>query len=493
MVKVLINKQCVKLAIRTEKLDGVYSNNIFYHSIIANEDKIGEELLMFQVENDKPWEHLNHHVRFHVENKIQKFLKEDIPEDMFGVKYRKLEQKDEINMKVEHLINCHSFAYVSLFITTKEQLEKLDGKELMNVLTQVKNFHQHGIVIRDQDGQERRLETDLLDWPRTFQLKYENNIVTWKVSDDGEKFHLVSSTEVEYREDLCVGISLSVPSVEWYPWIYTNCINLYLNQETNHLDYCMKIGDGKRDSLINQFLYMNYVNIRDLEKVGMDILDYLLCNVCYGRYISLQLCNENEKMLIYGYENEKELFDILYFDLNQGWKTGQITYKKVIQEMSEEIEIIAYKISKLPFEFNCNIVKENIHKHLLSKNVYESIQNILPQEEGVVYGISIYETLMQEPWRMKPEHIRLLQERNLNLNSFVNYLDHKKDINMQSSKYCNDCLSKYNQVIMSLLNSCSNNSSSLNLRKQSLIELQKYEEKFFQLLIQEFDRDGGIK
>lgn len=266
-----------------------------------------------------------------------------------------------------------------------------------------------------------------------YKVVKKNMVISAYISTNGEKWLLLAeniiSNDINYK-DIVLTLHIYFGNEQYLTWKYMNFLHLvYRKEDFNgiNLDYYIfprKDIDASYNSYCH-FIDTTYDDYNDYTTIFSSIQDYIKWNIDHSYYVNVCLdefylgktnAHYNHFSLIYGYDNENSIYNILKINSN-----GKLIKTTIDYDVFSVDKIITSNIIvKYRLNINASVASFNIQLFTLQikefvAGIDPSIRsaNILTHQKGV-YGLQIfYELMYTQEGRNK-----LIEDRRI---SFVLY------------------------------------------------------------------------
>lgn len=317
------------------------------------------------------WEVQNDQLSYEVNENQLRFYSNEWNKGMNLAMWRECEEQDEIEIQIEKQIYSSARSNITIFITEASQEDMLDYES--NGISLV-NYKGAGIYRRI------RMQEEIL-------CRDVGQTVTMKIVKNDKKIHieyerLDGSKEcvplLQLADDfdipLRIGFVIHMGNNIYYEWLLGNYINLY----GDHTNYYYV----KADFLCNQ--HRNYslytydcvfeyqrVTEKEIDTLGIEFNHYVKRQIDLGRYVEVivndkihkGITDENQKDnhqdLIYGYDDEQKVYELLYYDLGRirkatlSYELFEFARRKTLDN---KISVISYSPREEGYAFDLDSV-----------------------------------------------------------------------------------------------------------------------------------------
>ncbi len=257
-------------------------------------------------------------------------------------------------------------------------------------------------------------------------------------------------------------------------WFLSNFIQLNANKDITIEDrhnVFLKF-DG---AVTNNAAYLNkqLISWTTFMNLNIDIHDYIKGHIDQGYYIQFQVDEyyipttwryEKEHrvhdLFIYGYDDEKEQYNILGYNRQIIFEEGTCPYKnfeaafknnfldKIDNFWADRIYFYQYNENDY-YRFNTTLVKNSLIEYLCGINSYETFNRFYEQDLGVVYGINVFDKILEHIEIVKAkEKLEIKRgEEILDLRIFRLLKEHKK-IMMMRIKYIDEHITEVKELLI---------------------------------------------
>lgn len=231
-----------------------------------------------------------------------------------------------------------------------------------------------------------------------------------------KKQHSINTNQETY---INFYLSMILCDEKQYGWFYERFINIAICNGI--IDFVDNIN---YEGIISHSRSFSLEEMRQIKLY--DIVEKTICNggflmiwvdeydlSCSMRYNSWHFVHP---LLIYGYDNDKEIYNVWFFDINRGFRTVEIPQKEIEIAMFDagiyymdgstaatisslvNIFHVSPVLPKLPF--NINVFVRHLRDYLYGVNNifterYSSIKPEFGKKGNVVYGVNVYKKIIE--------------------------------------------------------------------------------------------------
>lgn len=261
---------------------------------------------------------------------------------------------------------------------------------------------------------------------------------------------------------------------KYLEWFLSNFIQVNANRDitiAERHNVFLKF-DG---AVTNNAAYLNkqLISWSTFINLGIDIHDYIKGHIDQGYYIQFQVDeyyiptqwrygkhHNIHDMFIYGYDDEKELYNVLgynkdlifvestcpYNNFEDGFKNNYLDKNENF--WADRIYFYQYNDHD-HYSFNTKLVKSSLIEYLCGVNSFEALNRFYDQDRGVVYGIDVFDKILEHisTAKEKPELDIKNGETTLDPRIFRFLKEHKK-IMMMRLKYIHENITNVKELIL---------------------------------------------
>lgn len=488
-----------------------YTYYSYFDAIVSSPYRIGELAASVSVKgyDETIWK--KEEKRLHVNSSKQAdsllFIAEKYNFSMEAFVYRKLLLNDEQTIEINYQQNSQPWGSIGLFVSNVVSFDS-------NYVHQIGRFCTGDIFYKNSGK----------------QINYGNYgdgkcILRLKREEDSLMFYIYNSEKVEMEllqkqecidKEFFLGVYVSLYNNNYYDWMFSNYFQLKANKKAEDV-YLEFDGALKRDwkyFTTNYFIDYNILSISMIEKLSIDICDYVKENIKNNCYIEMDVDHftiEGTKYyqskclkhtcLIYGFNDIKQLFFLICVDKNGHLKKGKISYMDLEKQTNEknhlqsENENLIISEKYLPEKSNYCISEEDINKFsqafLEGKSLVDA-RVVLPADGDYIYGIDIYDHFKKHN-EIVIKDIRishLLLEHKLCMLELVDFVKLKEMISVDTAEVLNGIAKESLETTKLLRNNILRN--QIVPHKEFSLVVIKYLDRLKQLEVEFMSRLSGI-
>lgn len=384
----------------------------FTHAIIDNDFYNGDIVAQIDVSrfNEYKWNNICESLYIKQEGNHFDFYADEFRMNMNACYSRSVEEDDEIEIKIDFQQYSQPWGAINIF------LSDLDDKNMMNdddYLCRMGFFNKKGVYVRTQNI-EQNLRKSIISLPVVLRIKRERRQVYFFAGLD-QLEAIYEYVLPENCKNIKIGFQIKLNNNVYFDWLFSNYIQLLSDIE----DYDCKLkyfyGTFKEYQYYtdNYFLNYNKINVREYKEMGISMFGITKYNLDKHKYVETFLdyyyiegqkeygkVHHYHQFLIYGYDDDKQLFFILGYNTNGIIKKQVISYQDFAECEQHNFNrnllvIIEYEPDSRTFETNISYIAKMIQDYLQGKNSGIGLSNILTSEARQ-YGIKIYDELLIE-------------------------------------------------------------------------------------------------
>lgn len=401
-------KQIIKLPIQPNPQLTSFSYYAFMQSIISAEDKIGDEFARFQIVGTpySNWE---------IGGNIQKInetvfcgqTEDKYRRDCNGYVVREMHTSDYLDVQIDYQQYTNPWAAVNLFVTD-DRGNVLLGDEAY--LFRFGHFKYIGTALY-QSGENRNIPSERYKEPYRLVIEREGDFFQFYSGCGNVKKRTESQLE-SISKKLYIGIQVRHEENSYYPWLFSNFIQLGcdVNNPDRRLDYVFGIAKHWENSDISYFLDKNRYTAEEVSWLGGN--KYLIWCLKQGKYIETKVdhyylegreeymsIHHYHQVLIYGVDEKRREFLLLgYNDRGklQMMQMSFVDFRKSLEQRKDILyKTIQYEQDGHFYKFNIQYFREMLHQYLESIDSCFYYQNTEARDTRT-YGRAIYEELKTE-------------------------------------------------------------------------------------------------
>ncbi|GBF75599.1 hypothetical protein PA598K_04017 [Paenibacillus sp. 598K] len=305
----------------------------------------------------------------------------------------------------------------------------------------------NGVVIqyRESQGQGTHYENaSHLNAPLSLRIERSEGEIRLYCGEQKEKRSLVKAVPFCFSSETYIGLALCSPENNAFlNWYSSNYIQLYGYKDFSMHQMPFDFNVGMHVDR-NFFTFCPYLRtqmiwlplIERLENNGNDIIDLIISFLEDGNYVDVDL-NEfyvpdrrayqkyerPHTNLIYGYDREKKVFDLVGYASGNLFRTSKLTFAQLRSALmrSHDNNILLLKIHPYyNYGLNTKMIKRQLADHLNSTDILAHASISRNYEPNISYGLAAYDCLIENyplhqrdirPLHVVYEHKKLMQIR----------------------------------------------------------------------------------
>lgn len=400
-----------KLTINKNPYIRTYTYHGYFHSIISGDNKVNTNVASVHVKDFQThtWEIQNENLTYSIEKGIVDFTSDKWNTNMNMCFWRQCLENDEIEISIIHQLYSNVWGAINIFITSDNQQDMLNDDAYIYRLG---NFNKVGVYLRINNIDEKIPHLEITN-PITLRITKEGNAFSaYFVQVNGELKHLNTYVFPDNANRLRIGFEVKLGNNTYYEWMFSNYIQIYGNINNNiSIDFLWNPPKNWNLYTANYFIDYNIENIDAILSYGITLLDFIKQSIFLNRYIEMWL-NENilynrsdldgtefHQNLIYGYDDEKEILNILQY-VNGIPTEREMTYIEFNSErnMSEDyknIIIMIYNPDFTNYEISKNYLVSILKDYYYSVNTSSKMQHLY-MSPNTSYGIDLLNNFLSD-------------------------------------------------------------------------------------------------
>lgn len=399
-----------QLGVNIESVMTSYSYYAFPQCIMTAEERVGSRIAEFSVLDTvhDEWKRVGN-ISYNESKRIWTVTSEDkYRRECNGCIYREMQEDDYISIQVHFQQYTEPWGAVNLFISDDEENILLGDNEY---LCRFGHFIYDGTSLY-MNGQWQSISKKRLKAPYQLVLHRQGNRLEIYAGEDRANCLAVKEIQPSYDKELYIGVQVRHEENSYYPWLFSNFIQLSCDVTVQHRRLEFFYGMSKQWEY-NTFHYFFDTNqYKTSEIIEMGGLKYIRKCIDKGKYLETKLdqyyipqrdeyhmLHHLHQNLIYGYDDAERCFEIVGYDRNGKLMKTQINYSdfKASIKRNEDTSfyVITYAQSGYHFRFHADYVKGMIEEYLNGVDSGKKLSHLvsLPQR---TYGIKIYDDLASE-------------------------------------------------------------------------------------------------
>ncbi|KEO84420.1 hypothetical protein [Tumebacillus flagellatus] len=244
-------------------------------------------------------------------------------------------------------------------------------------------------------------------------------------------------------------LSILAVHEEARPWLHSNFLQLCFYRDFEE-GFVVPIAPYLYDYAVNPYLSVQRIQRETLKTFKTSILEFIRESIDRGWYLHLNIDQYHiprrehygnthfaHDILVYGYDEETRMFDVLGFRDDLAFAPSQVSFEEFeaaylsldhIKNWSEEI--VLYKFNPDgKFEFNVNLVADHLEEYLTGRNTSERVY-MFGEVYDRAYGMDLYphlkrylQTLIAGDIWYDIKYLHILWEHKKCLLALVGYLE----------------------------------------------------------------------
>ncbi len=399
-----------ELGINLESVMTSYSYYAFPQCIMTAEDKIGSRVVEFEVIDPvcSDWKCVGNITCADGKNLWRVISEDKYRRECNGCIYREMNPEDYICIRVDFQQYSEPWGAVNLFITDNADDILLGDNEYR---CRFGHFVYDGVSLYI-DGEWQSLPKKKLQTPYQLVLSRQGKQIGVYAGEEQAECLAVKKIRVEEKRKLYIGVQVRHEENSYYPWLFSNFIQLNGNvyNQDRKLEFHYGLSKHWDYNILHYFFDTNRYTAGDILKMGG--IKYVKNCLDEGKYMETKLdqyyIEEREEYhsfhhlhqnLVYGYDDRKKILSVAGYDKSGKLVKTAIRYRDFRQSLNcnKDIlfQVITYQQDGYHFRFNGNYVKGMIREYLDGINSSEKMQHIVPRMKRS-YGMKIYEDLMSD-------------------------------------------------------------------------------------------------
>ena len=385
----------------------------FTNAIICNDYYTGSTAAKLKVKDFDlyTWKSVNDSLTLIKDEECMLFEAKDYKINMNACYYREVLNEDEIQIRIEYQQYSQPWGAINLFISDLCREEMMQDD---NYICRIGMFNKNGLYIRICNV-EQVLKRKLTVFPIDLKIKKRgNNVSFWAGHDD--VLEKIFDYEIgECKRKMKIGFQVKLNDNVYYDWLFSNHIQLSgdIHDYDCKLRYYYGICKDYHYYTNNYFLDYQIIDIEEYKNYGIDILNFVKCNLNNNKYIEMWLDyfyvkgrseyrkeHHAHQFLIYGYDDELEELMILGYTDNGILKLSKMKFTDFIKcgkdsYSTNQMIITGYNQDGRCFELNISHVAKLLKQYLEGYNSSNDISHLFTSESRK-FGIKIYNELISE-------------------------------------------------------------------------------------------------
>lgn len=389
----------------------VYPEYAFQDMIINNAATTGDLITMISVQNEciESWYKNAEKAVIITEENIIKVNQKYYNNDKEKQIYRILNDNDELVIHIDYQQYTNRWDSIGLFIDNN-----LNNFKDYSKMKYVCGIHCGETMYEVTNGKIDVFWNECTrSKPSWIKIKYESKKITSFYSYDGQEWILISSkSKIIDKENniYYIGIVISMNDNQYYKWIFNNFIQLKLSTSSGlYIDYCSLLERNSKHCIAHALLNTISENKQIINDYGIDMFQYIKCNIDNNRYIMIWLdefyipqlsaykkYTYYHESLIYGYDEGNLQLYLVSFKGGKP-KTITVSIEQLMQasrKSTNQMYIFEYSPNNNLYEIDIAHIFSNIRDYLEGFNSAARTNYIYYSNDGV-YGINIYNELLK--------------------------------------------------------------------------------------------------
>lgn len=368
--------------------------------------------------NNTIWKNYSEELSYKANNSNQlDFYSNKWNRNMNTVFIRPCNQNDSIEIEINKQLYTHPYANIKIFISllSDSDFKNAANKTNLNNLDYgptIGNYSKDGIYYSVEYLHHEILKSNPV-LPIKLKLIKDFKRVYIEYSSDNtslEKKLLIELDKSFIDNKPKIGFSISLGNNSYYEWLFSNFINMSYNVNGQvRLDYITDPIKNWKPYSYNYYIDSNSYYEDELKLLGINTLDYIKQQININRYIELENNNNIHfnkddsngqyfhSDLIYGYDDEKQLLYIRYFDFGY-LKQCTMTYSNFLSERNQKIAKIVFSHRFNPAYEAIPLTKQNIYQYFIEylNGTHFTQINMRYPEDQVFIGLNCIKRLCEE-------------------------------------------------------------------------------------------------
>lgn len=401
-------KKTVILPVNPTPIVTSFSYYAFLQSIISAEERVGKVFSRFRVIGSpySDWS-IGGNVAKVDENAFCGETQDEFRRDCDGYIIREMRESDYIDIQVDFQQYTNPWAAVNVFISDDPDYVLMSDEAY---LYRFGHFAYTGISLY-RSGKKIIVPVERYQKPYRLVMKREGTLLEFFSGE--EEIKRKAACELGcHTKPLYLGVQVKHGQNSYYPWLFSNFIQLGCNVDNpdRRLDYVFGISKHWENSDITYFLDKNRFTGEEISHMGG--IKYLLYCLKQGKYIEAKIdqyyIKEREEFwnthhyhqnLIYGADEKKKLCFLLGYDQNGKIKEMEVSFSDLEKSLKRRGDIkyktIQYEQDGHFYQFSPEYFREMLHQYLYSVDSCFYYRNTEARDPRR-YGLSIYEELRSE-------------------------------------------------------------------------------------------------
>lgn len=385
-----------------------YTYHAFLQAIISSSKFYDQSCAEIEVENFDPtkWKVVNDQLEYKVEENKISFFTNPWMQGMNEVFYRKCEEEDSIVLTIHKQVYTNPWGRIDLFVTDQTSEIALLKEEQPY---RFGNLCGNGIFTCYNNSEYAFAEAKLNQMPKKLKIERKKDVVTAYLLSDHDQIK-IKEWNVEERNITYIGFQAKLSDSVSINWTYSNYIHMMYDIIGDvHLDYIHNPIKNWVPYTYNMFIDYKVESKSLIKKYGVCLMDYIKYNIDAGNYIQYEnnvillhpITDQRDKFhhtLIYGYDDEKELFYVL--QLVKGIpKEKTISYNDFMSERNsrdnDEVVVMVLKPDMSTYMLTGEYIAEELSDYLLGIDPQYKV-SFRVMNRPLIFGIKILEYLLTE-------------------------------------------------------------------------------------------------
>lgn len=426
--------------------------------------------------------------------------------DTYAVMQRQCGICDEIIVKVNQFVLMDSLSYIRMSVGTQNQYQKEDDVFF--------RWNQYDITVNER----------LIAFEGHFDVYYrmrrnENSI---EVCASQDKFAWIpvywNEIEFDYNQDVFFYIKIYYGENYYEYWKNMNFIQMVYNgNDYNrvYLDY-FTFPRKRYDASYQEFSYFldtEYLLMDECLEPFDSIVLFIKDSLRHGYYVNIdideQYIPERQDLepkeyfhfnLVYGYDDEKEVFYALGYKQSGKLSTAYISYHVLVRDIVGK-NVVRYKknINTTPYMFSIDYLLKSLEEYLYGIDSSEKYMGVIGKQKGV-YGINVFnELLYTERGRELIVTDRrlsfVLYEHCVNMIDRLNFIDKMGFLDKESREYLFEIGYEMLKASEILKNGVIKNIYKKNMSEKIMFQVNilfELEKKFYGELVKILHNNGKV-
>ncbi|SET14569.1 cysteine peptidase family C39 domain-containing protein [[Clostridium] polysaccharolyticum] len=314
-----------------------------------------------------------------------------------------------------------------------------------------------------------------------------------------------------YNYDAFILAILAGNSDNYFSWVFSNYILVKANRDlSKNGDVFLRFADA--ESIKTELLSRQFLSWSTLSKLNLNINEIVrkLIDLEYYAYFqvdeyyiphtfSYQREHFVHDILIYGYDIEKQIYYISGYNEEFLFSRKICTFAEFQNALyankcekdkvwTDRIRFYKYDHTK-QFPLNIKLIKLYLEDYVRAKSTFASYERFNCDKEDVVYGIGVYDVILEHIEQVKKSRSHQEKMRNLDFRIFRFLLEYKKvmlmrleciskndiDLGEIFEEYKEECVRSEKTHGLAMRFELLNDTSILDKISRNILEMKKYD------------------